>query len=30
MLDYLGFPDTQEDVDKLMNKVDRVLLQWLR
>ncbi|CAE7250909.1 cal-1 [Symbiodinium sp. CCMP2456] len=22
MLDYLGFPDTQEDVDKLMNKVD--------
>ena len=24
MLDYLGFPDTQEDVDKLMSIVDRV------
>ena len=29
MLDYLGFPDTQEDVDKLMNIVDSAALQFM-
>ena len=30
MLDYLGFPDTQDDVDKLMNKVDWVFLHCMQ